>query len=151
MEIKEITISYGEKRSKNYNTEDHHLSITVELSEDELLERPLKDWFYFYDNKLRQAVNNMFAIEKNERALEHTEVKEEVKTIAYETISKDDKAIIYGSLIQETEKALKILNPPGERYTWMPKKAIRILADGKYEVLDWFFKKGFEVEWKNAE
>ena len=83
MDIKEITISYGEKRSKDYQSEDHHLSITLHnITEDDLIEHTPSEWFYFYDNKLRKDVNEMFKTEKKEPEPEYktkTLVTQEIK------------------------------------------------------------------------
>ena len=138
----EINVSYGETRSKNYNSEKHELSINIFLSEEDLMENPVEQWFYFYNNMLKKAVKEMFG--EGEQS--------EIKTIAYETATDtiQEETTIYGSIIEDTEKAYKILNATGDKMIWMPKRAIKIIKEGEYQVLDWFIQKGFKMEWKNA-
>ena len=62
----EISVNYGETRSKDFQSETHNCTITVFLTEDQLLERTVDEWYYFYDNKLVKIVDKMFRTEKKE-------------------------------------------------------------------------------------
>ena len=56
-------------------------------------------------------------------------------------------AVIYGSIIEEREKALRILDPAGERSTWIPKSAVKKQEDSEFTLHSWFIEK---VEWRDA-
>ena len=154
----EITISYGETHSKDYNSEKHELSINISLTEDQLLERSVQQWFFYYNNMLKKAVREMFGTEK-----EIIPEKKGVTTITYDTVVEEpiinqetydetanqlDKAmdptnIIYGSVKTETEKAYLIIDSKGERELWVPKSCLKSgdAKSTKFVVHDWFVEK----------
>lgn len=159
MQIKEIIVSYGKKRTKDYQSESHHTGMTLLPSRDDLEERTIEEWFYYYDNKLRKVVNEMFRTEKK---IEKTPFpKKEVQTIAYENDTiveeeiieeveiRDPSGIIYGSAKNETEKALLIVDAKGGKEAWIPKKCIKSgdAKSTKFVIQDWFVDK---VSWGGA-
>jgi hypothetical protein len=157
MEIKELTISYGEGRSKNYNTEKHHLSITVLPSEEDLIERPIDKWFYFYDNMLRKAVAAMFGdagavdiapkVEKP-AVVEKVIIAQEnakVPNLNEPALEKGYYRLRFDSIKSETDKAYLLIYQGREG--WIPKSKIGKI-DGKgnwFDVPKWIVEKKFEI------
>lgn len=152
----EISVSYGETSSKDYNSEKHELSIKVFLTDDQLLERSVEQWYFYYNNMLKKAVREMFGTEeKKEPTVFHQPVpkKGKITEIAYEEVSAIDQGsadptnVIYGSVKAETEKALLIVDANASREGWIPKSCLKSgdAKSTKFVVHDWFVD---EVKWE---
>lgn len=167
----EISVTYGETRGKgetrsvdyqsqkHSDSETHELSINISLTKEQLLERSIEQWYFYYNNMLKKAVREMFGIK--EKVLPEPE-KRETETIAYEntddseifhedkgTAVKDPTNVIYGSVKIESEKALLIIDAKSNREVWIPKSCLKSgdKDSTKFVVHDWFLD---NIKWSES-
>lgn len=157
MKIEQISVSYSEKRVVDYNSTSHSVSLTAEITEEDLNERPIEQWGYFLDNTAKRMVKKMFG-EREEINLTPEDIDKKVesakKKIKEETEGNEREDSISDVVIRyETDKAYK-LGKDG-RETWIPKSTVeRIIPRKDSDLVDvkltdqarnWLFKK---LEWK---
>lgn len=117
------------------------------VSEMEKLNKNFEKFFLVLEKLVGMVIEKEFPEKKIEKS---PEPKKEVKTIAYKNTEveesievNDPSGIVYGSVKNETEKALLIVDANGNREAWIPKKCIKSgdVKSTKFVIHDWFIEK----------
>jgi hypothetical protein len=136
MKVKEIAVSYTEKRVVDYNSEAHSTTLVADITEEDLEERPIQQWGYYLDNVARDMVKNMFGdgFKKIELSPEDIDKRDQRAKEKVEkekgTPNADLEDTIYNvEIIRETGKAYQLEGELGQ--AWIPKSTVATVEERK--------------------
>lgn len=134
-ELVELSVSFSEKISENYNSHSYGGTWTVKLGKNDLEERTEEELTTFYLKRLRKIIKrnagtvdyNISPQEMDEKAERATKRVQKEKTPEKES----PKDMIYKVVIKrETDKAYLLQNE-NDLVKWVPKSQIKTLIERK--------------------
>jgi phage/plasmid-associated DNA primase len=133
-ELVELSVSFSEKISENYNSHSYGGTWTVKIGKDDLEERTEEELTTFYLKRLRKIIKRNAGTEKFNISPEEINKKVERASRQVQKEKKPEKEVmdtIYKVLIErETDKAYQLRNQ-ADLLCWIPKSTVSEVIDRK--------------------